>query len=139
MSRASKKHSSGFHDDETNGTSKINGGSSSESEDYGPFQSKHTQYEKVEPSPPPIVTISIDDSDDELDNNNEESSPDRHRRAFEVEEELQDSNETVKRSETDDSDNEVEETFDEIESISKITSNGKKVKNSSSLKFYSLF
>lgn len=123
MSRSSKKHSSGFHEEYDTGA--MDGESSSASEDRQ--YSTRRMHQKVEPSLLPIVTISIEDSDDELDNNNEESSPDRHRRGFEGEEQLRDSNETTKRQDTDDSDNEVVEVSDEIENISKIVSNGNNI------------
>ena len=76
-------------------------------------------------SPQPIEIISLD-SEDELDNNNEESSPDRHCRGLENDGNgLRDSNETLKRQDTDESDNDDPEVVsDEIETTSRIHTNG---------------
>lgn len=120
-----KKHSSGFHDGDSNGLT-MNGESSSASEEYQPYSSRQTQYLKSHSFPPPIVTIAIDDSDDELDNNNEESSPDRHHQVnLGSDDEHRDSNGSAKGEDTDESDSEVILVSDEIERVSKIVSTGK--------------
>lgn len=102
MAHASKKHSSGFYEDFTRKPKKIMDLDESE-----------------------VVTID-DDSDD--DNNNEESSPDRHR-AVGNDHSLRDSDETERRQESTSSDVVIVDEYqssemDEMEILSKITSNG---------------
>lgn len=121
MNKVSKKHSSGFHEEygfdvDMNG-SKRNGESSS---------ARHLLPYRFNTSSPMLIdTISIEDSDEELDNNNEESSPDRHRRGFEDEEEIRHSNDTTKAHESDESEDDVVEISDDIEVVSRVNTKGK--------------
>lgn len=139
MSRSAKKHSSGFYDDNDNNSMKQffrqkhneNGGTSSSSSDY--LRQENDRPKHRMPTTPPAPMLSpykIDeeiyvinsDSEDEIsnNNNNEEASPDRHRVP-----EDRDSIDTEKRDDSNSNDVIfVEESTEEIENLSCITSNG---------------
>lgn len=153
MSRPSKKHSSGFHEDFTskmklpkskyqqNGLSsnnlRVTNGESSTAPNSWHNQNGHHTVASLSSSIPSqdncdVDVVIVDDSDEEndlsYDNNNEESSPDRHR-YVDTEENLRDSNETERNNDSEDDNEPVDVDkyvmMDDLEQLSQIVSDSK--------------
>lgn len=136
--RKAAKYSSGFFDDNTSSINlqaqsrmnilQENDETSSSEEEDSQQSDDHSSLHVSDPKPflPSEEIVTIDDSDDEqdtsYDNNNEEDLPDRHR--FNENDDVRDSNDTVKNEESD-SDNDVVCTgeIDDFVEKSRISSN----------------